>query len=168
MTVPAMPQPQVTVAASPPAEQIPQVVVRSSKITLTGVSVPYRFEVSETLIKMQPDDALIEHFRKSPDRRLVVQVIAFAEAEDVSKLAETRLKANIGKGILGSTLEAAARTVTQGGVDWVEARITAKLENGFIAREICGGMSDARGTVYIIATVVGTPDLNPEYLSAAE
>ncbi len=157
----------MTVPAPAPAEQIPQVVARSSKITLAGVSVPYRFEVSETLMKMQPDNALIEHFRTSPDRRLNVQVIAFAEAEDVSNLAETRLKANTREGILGSTLDS-ARTVTQGGVDWVEARISAKLENGVIAREISRGTSDARGTVYVIVTVVGIPDLNPEYLSAAE
>ena len=160
------PQP-VTVRATPPADQLPQVVVRSSKITLTGVSVPYSFQVSEVLLKVKPDDADIEHFRKSPDGKLSVQVIAAAEAEDVSNLPERRLQINSGKGVLGSTLDS-ARTVTEGGIDWVEARISVKLENGFIAREISRATSDARGTVIVIVQVLGIRDLNLFYLSAAE
>jgi hypothetical protein len=147
--------------------QVPDAVARSPRVTLSGGSVPYRFEVPEALVKVAPDAEGIEHARKSPDGRFSVQVIASTEAEDVSNLAELRLKKNSGTGVLESNLES-VRTVPQAGVDWVEARIYAKLENGFTAREVTRATSNAHGTVIVIVHVLGVPDLNPVYRNLAE
>ncbi len=156
-----------TLTATPVPEQIPQVVARSPRVTLTGRAVPYRFEIPEALLKGNTEDESLEHVRKSPDQRLVVQVIALDESGDVSDIAEQRLKINSGKGILKSTLES-SRTVSVADIDWAEARIFATLENGVTVREISRGANFAKGTVYVIVFVIGVPEPDPAYLNVAE
>ena len=57
-------------------------------MTLEGRAVPYRFEISEGFDKLTPENELIEHCRRSPDRRMVVQIVAHDQQEDLSDLAD--------------------------------------------------------------------------------
>ncbi len=147
----------------PESLQIPDLVRRSDKTTLNGRSVGYKIDVPESLVKANPESEIVEHWRKTPDSRLSLQVVAHADQEDISPIAQQRLHMNSGKDILESKLES-VRTVQQAGVDWTEVRIVVTLKNGMRAREISRITSDStHGTVLLICILVEFSESDPIY-----
>jgi pSer/pThr/pTyr-binding forkhead associated (FHA) protein len=147
-------------------QQIPD-VVSAPRITLSGRAVPYRFEVPQSFLKTETTETLIEHWRKSPDGRLSIQVVAHNQREDISGLVRERLAKNSGEGIRESKLES-TRTFSRSGVDWTEARIIATTANGKHAKEVARGTSGPGGTVLVFVHLVGAPEFEPLYDRLAE
>jgi hypothetical protein len=143
------------------------VVSRSPRITLEGRAVPYRFELPQALITESPENELVEHSRRSPDNLLSIQVLAHKQREDLTTVAQARLKMNSGKGIAESKLES-ERTIKQAGVEWVECQIVAKLENGIAAKEIFRATSGDRGSVFVVTMLLGSAVTDPVYNHVAE
>ena len=152
----------VSSPSSPDDRQIPELVARSPRITLEGRAVPYRFEVPQALVKQAADNEMIEHWLKSPDGHLSIQALAHKGPEDLSTLAQQRLQMNTGNEIAESKLES-VRTINQGGVDWIETQIMVKMKSGVTAKETFRATSDARGSVFVVAHVVGSPSADPIY-----
>jgi hypothetical protein len=146
----------------PPEPLTPDLVARSARMTLQGRALPYQFEISEGLVKQVPKNEMIEHERKSPDGRLIVQVVAHDHQEDMSHLAEHRLKLNSGEGVLESKLKS-ARTVHHAGADWVEAALLVTLKDGVTVQELSRGTSGPRGTVLILVLIASSPESDPIY-----
>ncbi len=143
------------------------VVARSPKITLEGRAVPYRFELPQAFVTQPPENELVEHARSSPDNLLSLQVVAHKQREDLTTVAQARLKMNSGKGIAESKLES-VRTIKQAGVDWVETQIVAKLENGIAAKEIFRATSGEKGSVFVVTLLLGSAVTDPVYNRVAE
>jgi hypothetical protein len=146
----------VSSPSSPDDRQIPELVARSPRITLEGRAVRYRFTVPEALVKQVSDNELVEHSLESPDGHLSIQTLANKGTEDLSTLAH-RLLINTGNQIVENKLEN-VRTINQGGADWNEIQIMKKMKNGVALKQTIRAMSDARGTVIVIATAKAAVD----------
>ena len=149
------------------AQPIPELVARSRRITLSGRSVPYHLNIPEAMIKKNPDKEIIEYWRKSPDGALSIQVLAHDQPEDLSTAAKDRLELNRVEGVTEVNLDG-ARTVNRSGVDWIEAEISLKMNDGGTAKELFRATSDERGTVFVVIHVMGTPAERRTYLTVAQ
>ncbi len=144
------------------AEQIPALVARSPRITLWGRAFPYRLDVPEAMIKRSPNSDLMEHWLKSPDGRLNVQVVTNREPEDLSTLAQRRLEANSVDGVAEAKLEAVRANVWED-LDSIEAVIRVSAKNGLTVTEKFRAASDHRGTLLVMTHMVGSPQTDPIY-----
>jgi hypothetical protein len=142
-----------------------RIVTTSPRVTLHGRAVPYTFVIPEALAKIKSQEPTIEHYYRSPDRKLSVQVIASTIRGDVSTLAEERLEQNKNDQVAELKLES-VRNVTVGGADWIESRIVARLANGVPIRETSRGCSNENGTVFVIVHHVMDDD--SDYLHLVE
>jgi hypothetical protein len=147
-------------------ESVAQSLARSPRVTLQGHAVPYRIEVPEDMSILKPDNAMIEHWRRSPDSHFELQIVADAQPEDLSTLARDRLQANQA-GALAAQLDS-ERQVDENGVHWQEARITVNFKAGVSVQEIARGTSSSRGTVLIIIHIFSSPDSDSVYRKMAE
>ncbi len=175
---PAQPE-QVSLGAAPPETPVTPPVTQLAlpqKITLSGKAVPYHFTVPSTLETLKSAEETLEHSLQSPDKQLTIQVVAADDQEDISAIPAQRLAvnrkemlaANKGKGS-GQINMDSSRTISQAGVNWLEARISVNnVIKGADALEITRATSSARGTIYVIVTVVGFPHPDPVNLQLAE
>ena len=146
--------------------QTPQTVADSPKITLHGRAVAYQVQIPEAMVELKPDNAMIEYWRRTPDRRFDVQVITDKQPEDLSNMPQARLRANQ-EGTATAQLDA-SRQFELDGVNWIEGQITVTLKEGIKVREIVRGTSTPHGTVLVIAHIVQSPDSDAVYQKLAD
>lgn len=143
-------------------QELLRVLEHSKVATLRGKVVPYQLEVPEALLKLEPGHEFVEHSRRSPDRHLMIQVIAHPHQDDMTLLPEQVLKRNTGEEFLESHLDF-ARTVHHAGVEWVETQVTAKLQGGLTVSQLVRGNSSSRGTVIFSVLLILETDTGPIY-----
>ena len=148
------------------APNSPQSVARSPKVSLHGNAVGYQIEMPQAMSSLKPDNAMIEHWLRSPDNRFEVQIIADNQPEDLSTLPQGRLKANSVETVT-ARLDS-QRQFEQAGANWIEAIITVTVKDGTSVREIARGTSTPHGTVLIIMHIVESPDSNAVYQKVAD
>jgi hypothetical protein len=147
-------------------DEILQAVGRSERITLRGRSVAYAIDVPEALLPVKPNNAIVEHFRRSADRRFMVQVTASPQPEDLSNFAQARLLANRGAPIVDTQLKT-VRSVEHAGAQWIETVLVARLANGLEVEETARATSSATGTVSVTITRVVSPNSDAIYVPLA-
>ena len=141
-----------------------ELVINGKREEIFGKTQPYSFSIPESLVNQPIQDDQTEYFRKSPDGYFSIQVIASAESEDITNLAQQRLQVNAGEGYISSTLES-IRNVRLGKSDWTRVRIDVKLTNGLKATEFCQATSD--GTVFVFMHVINVPGEDFGYFQLA-
>jgi len=123
-------------------------------------------QVPEAMTALKPDNAMIEHWLRTPDNRFEVQIITDKQPEDLSNMAQERLQANK-EGAAEARLDS-SRQFEQDGVNWVEAVITVNVKSGVSVREIARGASTPGGTAFIVIHIVQSPDSDAVYQKLAE
>ncbi len=144
----------------------PEAVARSPRITLHGNAVGYQIQIPEAMTELKPDNAMVEHWSKTPDGRFVVQVITDKQPEDLADLPQQRLQANQ-EGALSAQLDS-SRAFEQDGAHCVESQITVNLKGGVSVKEITRGAVIPAGTVLIALHIVHSPDSDAVYQKLAE
>ena len=115
---------------------------------------------------LKPDNAMVEHWRRSPDNRFDLQVVTDPKPEDLSNLAQDRLKAN-SEGAISAHLDS-ERQLQQAGVNWIEARISVTVKEGVSVQEIARGASTPGGTVFVVIHIVESPESDAVYQRLAD
>ena len=161
----SLPSSSLSLLSSP--QQIPEHGSEAPTVTLQGRSVAYKLEVPATLEEQAPSEALVEHWRKTPDGRFALQVVASDHQEDLSALQKQRLAMNSGEGIAQSKLES-VRTVQQAGADWTEVILLVQLGDGRSVREIVRATSGPSGTVLVIVHIVDPEEADSPYPRLAD
>jgi hypothetical protein len=146
--------------------QIARSVEHSPRIVLPGHAVSYQMEVPEAMSALQPPNAMIEHWRRTPDSRFDLQIVADSQPEDLSAMPQQRLQA-YAAGTLHARLDS-VRQFQQDGVNWVEAQITVTSDGASSVREIARGASTPKGTALVIVHIVESPDSDAVYQRLAE
>lgn len=157
----------ISAAAITKQTEAAEEIAHSSLHVLEGNAVPYRCMVPVALVNKTPSNKLIEHERDSPDGRLSIRIIAYAEQEEMGNLAAQRLIANQDAAIAEVTT-ILNRVRRLPGADWTEVRLRIRFKNGALVTEYSQGTSGVQGTILVVIEVVNSPATEAVYGKIAE
>lgn len=128
-------------------------------ITVRGSTLPYSLTIPESLGKLELQSG-IEYAAQSSDKKLIVTVAAKTTRTDVPNWGEARIQELNTNSRLSEIRLESTKPVMMDGIEWMEARLVARHNDGTLLREKSLFHSDDRGTVIIATTEPAEGDVS--------